>query len=582
MRQIAALLALSLALLLTTNALGHGDCHNAPCVDCAGVAETDLGLALGAPVPASAGVFRHVAGSHFHCNVQTQWWADCFALDVNGGTNEEGTPVIAVEAGTVAVVQYDVGGYGNNVRIDHNIEGTAFRSLYAHMDEALMVEVGQRVERGQIVGFISNSNGGWGAMAVHLHFSLQDGASPAVTDDLDGNDIRNAECNDINPLNTSSKYIWLEDFIGTNSAWVPGVFDLRQTGYAAISAAGTTAHYDRFLPYDAAAGPCRVSFAAKRLGASGADGSVTLLLECFDADQETLLGTRQIAQIDDTWDGWLVASEATAELPAGTDYVRPMLQTSVDFNGKVVFDWMKVEDRSTELPDTYLDWRPHPRGGEMKMWWRVEADPSFDHYQAFRSTERTGDYAAVGAAEPALGTPWASYEITDETAWRGSSYYYELRAYTADDSLRLGPLGPVDLWVEREVPGFGRAKIVTDMLDVPQWCDYPDASFDDDTDTYGIVDYNPSPVGVYLVPLTGNPSVRSIETYFGTTLNTWRAAVGEYPSGRVRWAGPIDNLPGEWSTLTGPVAVRVRWIYLTFQRNDGDQYFHNAELRFAP
>ncbi len=100
-------------------------------------------------------------------------WAFDFAVGLN-------TPILATEAGRVALAKNDVGpgdpcynGGGsecansaNYVVLDHG-DGTA--TLYLHLNEAL-VSVGQEVARGERIGLSGTT--GW-STAPHVHFQRQ-------------------------------------------------------------------------------------------------------------------------------------------------------------------------------------------------------------------------------------------------------------------------------------------------------------------------------------------------------------------------------------------------------------------------
>ncbi|HEY8339567.1 MAG TPA: M23 family metallopeptidase [Egibacteraceae bacterium] len=81
-----------------------------------------------------------------------------------------GTPIRAARGGTVSFAGVR-GGYGNLVIIDHP-DGTQTR--YAHQD-ALQVQVGQRVAAGQVVGTVGSTGMSTGP---HLHFELRRGGDP--------------------------------------------------------------------------------------------------------------------------------------------------------------------------------------------------------------------------------------------------------------------------------------------------------------------------------------------------------------------------------------------------------------------
>lgn len=86
------------------------------------------------------------------------------AIDI---ANTGGGPILAADAGTVVVSGWpDNYGYGNRVVIDH---GNGFVTLYAHLSR-LRVEVGQTVNRGDIIGDMGSTGRSTG---THLHFEVR-------------------------------------------------------------------------------------------------------------------------------------------------------------------------------------------------------------------------------------------------------------------------------------------------------------------------------------------------------------------------------------------------------------------------
>jgi murein DD-endopeptidase MepM/ murein hydrolase activator NlpD len=75
-----------------------------------------------------------------------------------------GTPVVAVQEGTVAFAGYN-GAYGKVVKLDH---ANGFSTLYAH-NSRLLVYVGQTIEAGQVI-CLSGSSGR--STGPHLHFEV--------------------------------------------------------------------------------------------------------------------------------------------------------------------------------------------------------------------------------------------------------------------------------------------------------------------------------------------------------------------------------------------------------------------------
>lgn len=109
-------------------------------------------------------------GGYSHSDAQNRYAVD-FAADI-------GTQVLAARAGTVMQVEADFdrgglnaekyAGRANFVRIVHD-DGTM--ALYAHLDlDGVLVRVGQRVRKGQIIGLSGNTGYTSGP---HLHFAVQ-------------------------------------------------------------------------------------------------------------------------------------------------------------------------------------------------------------------------------------------------------------------------------------------------------------------------------------------------------------------------------------------------------------------------
>lgn len=90
-----------------------------------------------------------------------------------GGTSDLGDPVHAIANGEVTFAEDAGKGWGNVVRVVHHVRrqgrSSFVESLYAHLD-TIEVEVGDLVERGQIVGAIGDADG---AYVPHLHFEIR-------------------------------------------------------------------------------------------------------------------------------------------------------------------------------------------------------------------------------------------------------------------------------------------------------------------------------------------------------------------------------------------------------------------------
>lgn len=82
-----------------------------------------------------------------------------------------GTPILAIESGTVVKVQYGNTGYGNHIIIDHGtstVDGNNYKSLYGHA-VTLNVSQGQKVNRGDVIAYVGSTGYSTGP---HLHLEI--------------------------------------------------------------------------------------------------------------------------------------------------------------------------------------------------------------------------------------------------------------------------------------------------------------------------------------------------------------------------------------------------------------------------
>jgi murein DD-endopeptidase MepM/ murein hydrolase activator NlpD len=77
----------------------------------------------------------------------------------------KGTPIYASGDGKITRADNNSSGYGKHIRIDH---GYGYLSLYAHMSK-YNVKRGQRVKRGDLIGFVGNTGRSEGP---HLHYEV--------------------------------------------------------------------------------------------------------------------------------------------------------------------------------------------------------------------------------------------------------------------------------------------------------------------------------------------------------------------------------------------------------------------------
>jgi len=83
-------------------------------------------------------------------------------IDIPGAI---GTPIYATADGLIGKAEW-FGGYGKYVAIDH---GNAIETRYGHLSEYI-VRTGQRVRRGQVIGFMGSTGRSTGS---HLHYEVR-------------------------------------------------------------------------------------------------------------------------------------------------------------------------------------------------------------------------------------------------------------------------------------------------------------------------------------------------------------------------------------------------------------------------
>ncbi|MFC2138607.1 M23 family metallopeptidase [Bacteroidota bacterium] len=80
-------------------------------------------------------------------------------------TSPTGTEIYATGDGNIVETKSSRRGYGNKIVIDH---GFGYKTLYAHL-QGFNVRVGQKVKRGDIIGFVGNTGT---STAPHLHYEV--------------------------------------------------------------------------------------------------------------------------------------------------------------------------------------------------------------------------------------------------------------------------------------------------------------------------------------------------------------------------------------------------------------------------
>jgi murein DD-endopeptidase MepM/ murein hydrolase activator NlpD len=97
-----------------------------------------------------------------------------------------GTPIYATGDGVVSEAEYNSGGYGNKIIINH---GYSYETVYAHLSK-IKVKKGQRVKRGEIIGLMGNTGK---STAPHLHYEVHKAGVPMNPIYFFFNDITPAE-----------------------------------------------------------------------------------------------------------------------------------------------------------------------------------------------------------------------------------------------------------------------------------------------------------------------------------------------------------------------------------------------------
>jgi murein DD-endopeptidase MepM/ murein hydrolase activator NlpD len=117
--------------------------------------------------PASSGRLGFPAAGRVSSEFGQRWGRLHAGIDIAAPT---GTSIHAAGGGTVYFTGW-MGGYGNTVLIDH---GGGLTTLYAHQSR-IVANDGQRVERGQLIGYVGNTGNSTGP---HLHFETRVNGSP--------------------------------------------------------------------------------------------------------------------------------------------------------------------------------------------------------------------------------------------------------------------------------------------------------------------------------------------------------------------------------------------------------------------
>lgn len=83
-------------------------------------------------------------------------------------TAPQGTPIYATADGVVKEANYNAGGFGNHVVINH---GYGYETLYGHMVR-IKTKQGQSVKRGEVIGYVGSTGKSTGP---HCHYEVHKG-----------------------------------------------------------------------------------------------------------------------------------------------------------------------------------------------------------------------------------------------------------------------------------------------------------------------------------------------------------------------------------------------------------------------
>ncbi|EZP75103.1 peptidase M23 [Parageobacillus genomosp. 1] len=133
--------------------------------------------------PVTSGAFMRPANGPITSGFGYRSFDHEFHPGIDIGKTAPVVPVVAAADGYV-FRSYFSSSYGNVIFITHVINGQVYTTVYAHLDARLVGE-GQRVQKGQIIGYMGNTGESSGP---HLHFELHRGQWNA------------AKSNAVNPL----------------------------------------------------------------------------------------------------------------------------------------------------------------------------------------------------------------------------------------------------------------------------------------------------------------------------------------------------------------------------------------------
>lgn len=150
----------------------------------------NLGMSINggfAEIPVAEGTFTYPAIGRISSPYGYRGGDFHYGVDIASGGKH--VPIVAAADGVVSKTKGH-SSYGNVIFIKHNINGTLYETVYAHMKDPTPLKVGQQVSKGQTIGTMGTTGNSTG---IHLHFEVH---SP--------NYVRQST-NPLNPLNIIPK-----------------------------------------------------------------------------------------------------------------------------------------------------------------------------------------------------------------------------------------------------------------------------------------------------------------------------------------------------------------------------------------
>lgn len=120
------------------------------------------------PSPFGTGDFAMPTSGQLSSRFGSRWGRQHKGIDLSAN---EGTPIYAADNGVVIYSEYNNGGFGYLIQIDHQ---NGYITYYAHCSKLVACE-GDTVAKGDLIGYVGNTGNSTGA---HLHFEVRKNGEP--------------------------------------------------------------------------------------------------------------------------------------------------------------------------------------------------------------------------------------------------------------------------------------------------------------------------------------------------------------------------------------------------------------------